>query len=273
MEETLQPRTIGYRSSKGEVVIAVAAIGSGPRIVLLPSVGRDVDDFFPVAHRLAAAGYRALMPTPRGIGDSRGPMSGIGLADLAEDVAEVIRQDQGGRQDRAEPKAVVAGHAFGNWIARMAAACHPDLVRGVILLAAAHRDFPARLRDSIDRIMDTTRPAADRIAALQDAFFAPGHEAQGWLEGWHPQVARAQRQAARATATQTWWPAGTVPLLDLQASHDPFAPRSGANQLRDELGARVSIEVIEDAGHALLPEQPARVADAIARFMARLDTT
>ena len=130
------------------------------------------------------------MPTPRGIGDSRGPMSGIGLADLAEDVAEVIRQDQGGRQGRAEPKAVVAGHAFGNWIARMAAACHPDLVRGVILLAAAHRDFPARLRDSIDRIMDTTRPAADRIADLQEAFFAPGHEAQGWLEGWHPQVAR-----------------------------------------------------------------------------------
>ena len=256
----------------GEVVIAVAAIGSGPRIVMLPSVGRDVDDFLPVAHRLADAGYRALMPTPRGIGDSRGPMSGIGLADLAEDVAEVIRQDPGGREGRDEPTAVVAGHAFGNWIARMAATCHPDLVSGVVLLAAAHRDFPARLRDAIDRIMDTTRPAADRIADLQEAFFAPGHEAHGWLEGWHPQVALAQRQAARATAAAAWWPAGGVPLLDLQAGHDPFAPRSGANHLRDELGARVSIEVIEDAGHALLPEQPVRVADAIARFMARLDT-
>ena len=93
----------------GEVVIAVAAIGSGPRIVMLPSVGRDVDDFLPVAHRLADAGYRALMPTPRGIGDSRGPMSGIGLADLAEDVAEVIRQDQGGRGGPGR------AHGRGRW--------------------------------------------------------------------------------------------------------------------------------------------------------------
>ena len=279
MSEPLQRYTIEYPTGMGAVVIAVAALGCGPRIVMLPSVGRDVDDFFPVARRLAEAGYRVLMPSPRGIGDSRGPLSGIGLGDLAADVAEVIRQDQDQDQDQGErrsgkttPGAVVAGHAFGNWIARMAAACHPELIRAVILLAAAHRDFPARLRDTIDRIMDTTRSRVERLADLQDAFFAPGHAADDWLEGWHPQVALAQRQAARATAAATWWTAGGVPLLDLQASHDPFAPRSGASLLRDELGARVSIELIDDAGHALLPEQPARVADAIARYMARLDT-
>jgi pimeloyl-ACP methyl ester carboxylesterase len=279
MEERLARHTIAYRSGKGEVAIAVAAIGSGPRIVMLPSVGRDVDDFFPVADRLAEAGYRVLLPSPRGIGGSLGPLTDIDLADLAADVAEVIRQDphereaaQAGTQraGQQDTQAVVAGHAFGNWIARMAAVRHPDLVTGVVLLAAAHRDFPAWLRDTIDHIMDATQPRAERLAHLQRAFFAPGHEAQAWLEGWHAEVARVQRQAGRATPTVDWWSAGSVPLLDLQAGHDLFAPRSGANLLRDELGPRVSIEVIEDAGHALLPEQPDRVAEAIARFMARL---
>ena len=164
-----------------------------------------------------------------------------------------------------------AGHAFGNWIARMTATRHPELVRGVALLAAAQRDFPRRLRDTIDRIMDATRPESARLADLQDAFFAPGHDARAWLEGWHPQVAHAQREAARASPAQAWWSAGGVPLLDVQADNDPFAPRSGAHLLQEELGPRVSIALIEDAGHALLPEQPAAVADVLAAFSAKLD--
>ena len=36
------------------------------------------------------------------------------------------------------------------------------------------------------------------------------------------------------------------------------------NELRDELGSRVSVAVIRDASHALLPEQPRAVVEAIA---------
>ena len=268
---------VDYRSGQGDVSVAVAAIGEGPRIVLLPSLGRDVEDFFPVARLLADRGKRALMPSPRGLGGSRGPLVGNSLVDLARDVAEVIRQDATVGRDGAEAKAnngtgvLVAGHAFGNWIARMTATRHPELVRGVALLAAAQRDFPRRLRDTIDRIMDATRPESARLADLQDAFFAPGHDARAWLEGWHPQVAHAQREAARASPAQAWWSAGGVPLLDVQADNDPFAPRSGAHLLQEELGPRVSIALIEDAGHALLPEQPAAVADVLAAFSAKLD--
>ena len=58
-----------------------------------------------------------------------------------------------------------------------------------------------------------------------------------------------------------------VPLLDLQADNDPFHPIERMNELRDELGDRVSVAVIGDASHALLPEQPTAVVDAIVAWV------
>ncbi len=88
--------------------------GSGPAVVLLPSLARDSDDYDEVAEGLAAAGFRVLRPKPRGIGRSTGPMTKITLHDFARDIAEVVKKLGGG-------KAVVAGHAYGNWVARMTA--------------------------------------------------------------------------------------------------------------------------------------------------------
>jgi pimeloyl-ACP methyl ester carboxylesterase len=71
-----------------------------------------------------------LRPQPRGIGGSIGPLEGITLHDLAADVASVVATEGQG-------PAVVIGHAFGNWVARTLAADRPDLVRGIVLAAAA----------------------------------------------------------------------------------------------------------------------------------------
>jgi len=59
-------------------------------------------------------------------------------------------------------------------------------------------------------------------------------------------------------------------LLDLQAALDPFKPRETTNELREELGERVTIAVIPDASHALIPEQPAAVVAAIVDWMRKL---
>jgi pimeloyl-ACP methyl ester carboxylesterase len=72
------------------------------------------------------------------------------------------------------------------------------------------------------------------------------------------------------TRQAEWWAAGTTPLLDLQADNDPFRPLRKMNELKDELGDRVSIAVIANAGHALLPEQPRAVVDAIVAWVRRL---
>ena len=77
----------------------------------------------------------------------------------------------------------------------------------------------------------------------------------------------AQRIAALATKQAEWWSAGTVPLLDLQADNDPFHPIERMNELKDELGNRVTVAVIRNASHALLPEQPAAVVEAIVAWV------
>jgi pimeloyl-ACP methyl ester carboxylesterase len=62
-------------------------------------------------------------------------MDGLTLHDYAADVAGVIRE-----LDLAP--ALVLGHAYGNRIARTVAADSPDLVRGVIVVAAGGRIEP-----------------------------------------------------------------------------------------------------------------------------------
>jgi pimeloyl-ACP methyl ester carboxylesterase len=70
--------------------------GRGPLIVMLPSRGRDSEDFDDVAAGLAKAGYRVLRPQPRGAGASAGPTENIRMQDLAKDVAHVIAGENAG---------------------------------------------------------------------------------------------------------------------------------------------------------------------------------
>jgi pimeloyl-ACP methyl ester carboxylesterase len=43
-----------------------------------------------------------------------------------------------------------------------------------------------------------------------------------------------------------------------------------ANEIRDEFGERATIVVIPNASHALIPEQPAAVVDAIVAWIGAL---
>jgi pimeloyl-ACP methyl ester carboxylesterase len=244
--------------------IEVIVQGTGPSVVLLPSRGRHSYDFDPVAEGIAAAGYRVLRPQPRGIGHSTGRMRGITLHDLATDVAATIEQ-------QAEGPAVLIGHAFGGAVARMTAVDHPGLVRGVVLAAVAMKaPSPPALGQALRKCSDTSLPAADRLEALKFAFFAPGHDPSAWLEGWYAKPMEAQGAALASTRQEEWWTAGAAPILDLQAGHDPWRPLATGNDLKAELGARVSISTIFDASHAFMPEQPAAVVKEIVAWMRRL---
>jgi pimeloyl-ACP methyl ester carboxylesterase len=184
-------------------------------------------------------------------------MTDVTLHDFASDIGAVIRQLGG-------DSAIVVGHAYGNWVARMTAVDHPKLVRGVVIAAAAAKQIPTELSAAVTAAGNLSLPDADRLAALRLAFFAPGHDPTVWLTGWHPEIRDSQRAAALATPQAEWWSAGKAPLLELQAALDPFKPPEKRAEMRDEFGARVTVVVIEDASHALIPEQPAAVAQAIA---------
>ena len=245
------------------VEIDLIAEGRGPLIVLLPSRGRDSEDYDEVAAGLAKEGFRVLRPQPRGMHASKGPLKDLTLHDLARDVATVIEREKAG-------PAVIVGHAYGNWVARMTAVDHPKLVRGVVLAAAAAKKFPPRLSQLVSKSADQSVPEAERLAAMQEIFFASGNDPKVWLKGWWAEASEAQRVAAANVKQSDWWHAGTVPLFDLQAGIDPFKPKGTENELKDEFPDRVTVAVIPNASHALLPEQPAAVVQAIAGWVRKL---
>jgi pimeloyl-ACP methyl ester carboxylesterase len=258
-----------FMVDRGDVHIEVIAQGLGPVIVILPSLGRGAEDYNVVAALLARDGFRVLRPQPRGIGASTGPMTGLTLHDFAADIAAVIEHERKG-------PAVVVGHAYGHFVARTLATDRPDLVRGVVLAAASAGKVPPgvhepsvtpEVREAIEKSGDISLQEADRLRYLQFAFFAPGHDPHIWLGGWHPETEKAENAASRATPVDDWFACGTARILDLQAENDAVAPRKFAGVLKAALGDRVTVVVIPNAGHALVPEQPVAMANAIAAFV------
>jgi len=229
--------------------------GAGHPLVLIPSLGRGQEDFDGIAPLLLAAGLRLIRPEPRGIGRSAPLREGATLFDMAADVIAAM-------EDAAVDQALVAGHAAGNWVARIVAHLRPDLVRGVAMLAAVTgTSVDPAISAAIAGSFDTALPEAIRLAHLQRAYFAPGHDARVWLAGWHTEVARAQRRARAATTDTAWLRvADHKPLLYLAAAEDAIAAPPGEAELKAALGPLVKRVVVDRAGHALLPEQPDAVA-------------
>ena len=246
--------------SKG-AQIEVLMRGRGPLIVMLPSGGRGAEDFDDVARRLAAQSFRVACPQPRGIGRSTAPASGLTLHDFADDIAAVIKHEGSG-------PAVVVGHAYGNWVARMTATDHPGLVRGTVILAAGIKDYPKDIADAVVKCSQSGLSDEERLKYLRIAFFAPGNDPSVWLGGWYPEVMHAQHQASLAVAPDEYWTAGKAPVLDLLAGDDPFRPPGSRHDIQNDLGReRVTVVVVPNASHSIVPEQPAAVVEAIVAWV------
>jgi hypothetical protein len=140
-----------------------------------------------------------------------------------------------------------------------------------VLAGAAARNVAPEVQAAPGVAGNPNLPDDERLAALRLAFFAPGHDAGPWLHGWYPRTQVMQAASSRGAVTRdAWWHAGAAPLLELIPDQDPFKPKPEWNQLRDEFGDRITTKVIANASHALFPEQPRAVADAIAEWVRTL---
>lgn len=251
-------KTVQNKDAQIAYVVAGPSGDIAPTVCLIASTGRGPEDFAHLAEGLAAAGIRVVLPWPRGAGASNGPLEGITFHDFAADAAAALEAETG------RAGAVIVGHAYGCWIARTVAQDRPDLVDGIILLAAGGGSWPADLSRAIEIAMDPQAPEADRLAALQRGFFAEGHDPRPWLDGWHARLVVAQRKARAATDQETWWPSGIAPMLDVVGLQDPFRAPEARDFYVREFAPRVTLITIDGASHALPDEQP----DAVARVMA-----
>ena len=158
----------------------------------------------------------------------------------------------------------MAGHAFGNSVARMTATDHPGVVDSVVLLACggAVRPHPADAA-ALRAVFDVELGAIDHLAAVERAFFAAGNDPSVWADGWHPLVAFFQGIATDSLDVSHWWSAGRAPVLVVQPEEDVIAVAANADDIVERLGARARLVSIPGAGHALLPERPTATLTAL----------
>jgi pimeloyl-ACP methyl ester carboxylesterase len=250
-----------------EVHVEVAAYGEStdPAVVLVPSLGRGAEDFADLGQRLARAGFFALCPNPRGIGGSSGPMEGNNVYDWAKDVAVVIAQLPGG-------SAHAVGHAWGNLVVRALATKAPEAVRSLTLMGAGE-DQPGdrEARRALARCFELDLPEEERLQAIATAFFAPGNDPRAWRDGWYPEVKTAQLASLAATDPSSFRDGGTADMLVIQGADDRIAPPENGQRLEERLGDRVELVTIPNAGHAMLPEQPVRIADLLVQYFKSFD--
>ena len=263
--DTRQSHTV----KNGDTAIETYVQGSGPSVVMLPSYGRDGgDDFDATATRIAAAGYLVVRPQFRGTAGSSGPLDGVTMKDLCQDVATAVREFASG-------PSVVLGHAFGNIVARGVALYFPNRVTAIGLLAASSSAPPHDVGITPFQAGDLDAPEADRLAALQRGFFAPGHDARAWLSGWYPAtLAMEKRTVPQGDLSKSdLWGGGNSPILEVIPEFDPFKPRAQWTELRDQFGSRVTTRIVAGASHALFPEQPDGLLEAIMPWLQHIAPT
>lgn len=251
--------------------IEVLARGKGPAIILLPSVGRGAEDFDEVGAMLAEAGFRALAIQPRGMGASTGPLdNNPSMEDYTDEVAAVIRAEGQG-------KVVVGGHAFGSFVARYTGARYPDLTRGVAVIAGSpgqtldgQSTMGAPAMSVLNECSNLSLPDEERIKFLYRCFFHPDNDARVWLGGWYPDIKIVQRDAANKMPLDACHPPGDYPIIDIQPADDTLALPEHFHVLKAKFPTRVSAVVVQRAGHALVPEQPRAVADALVWWVRQL---
>ncbi len=235
-------------------------------VVLFPSLGRAAGDFDLLVTHLVAHGRRTVAVDLPGVATASERTVGPDLHAVAADVA--------GRVASLGPAVHVVGHALGNRVARCLAADRPEQVASLVLLGCGGKvPGDPEAQDALLRCFTEEPGSAAHLAAVATAFFAPGRPVPpSWASGWWPEAAAAQGRAARSTPWEEWWvPPEPVPVLAVVGRQDRISPPANAEELVAQVGERGRLVMVDDAGHALLPEQPDRLAEAVTGWLDDLD--
>jgi len=221
-------------------------------LLVWPSFARDsIEDFHEFSTALAEAGYRVLRPQPRGMGESTGPIDTT-WDELGADVASVIDSFGNG-------KAVILGHAAGQRVTKYMAATYPEKVPSIVLACISTGiNTNATIAATATIASNYSNSAEDRLAALELGYFAPGHDASVWLTGWFTDAVGSVSGTGVSTLG-----GNNTQILDIIATLDPWRQEDQWNYTTGLAGNRSTVVFVEDASHALFPENLQGLLDVL----------
>ncbi len=221
--------------------------------------------WLPIAHSLAPR-FEVVLPDARGHGRSSTPACGYRYDDLASDAIGLVRHLRLTRP-------VLVGHSMGGLTAALIASRVGALLRGLVLVdpaflslerqvevyasdvAEQHRRLRARPRSEIVADLRARHPHRSTavIEHLATARSSTSIEAFEILEPPNPPY----RELMEAIDVPTLIAIGDHPVVSLE--------------LASELGSRVQVAQIANAGHGLPFDQPERLGEVIAAFVDTLE--
>lgn len=249
--------------------LAYDVVGSGPLVVCSPGMGELRSSYRHLVPLLVDRGFRVATLDLRGHGDSDATFSSYDDEALATDLVALV-EELGG-------SAVLVGNSMGAGASVIAAAEHPELVRGLALVGPFVRNpgagrLSGALTTALFRVAMTKPwgPAAfmayypkwtpgarpddhdEHTAAVRENLRRPGH----WKA--FVRTTRTTHAPAEARLDQVRAPAVVVMGTDDVDWPDPAAE---ARWIGDRLGAEVVMA--PGVGHYPQVQAPGLVADAV----------
>jgi pimeloyl-ACP methyl ester carboxylesterase len=250
--------------------ISYDVTGTGPLVVLVPGMGDLRSAYRYLAPVLAAAGYQVACTDLRGHGESDTTFASYGDADTAGDVSALI-EELGG-------PAVIVGNSMGAGAAVLAAAGHPELVSGLVLVGPWVRNGAnGTLQRALFRLV-MARP----WAAAAWKFYLPklyAGQRPGDFEDYRDQLVANLHRPGYAKAfsltTRTDHALAearladvTQPAMVIMGELDPDFPDAAAEAHWIGQTLHGEVVMVPDAAHYPQSQQPSLTADAIIRFLA-----
>jgi pimeloyl-ACP methyl ester carboxylesterase len=275
--EGFAERELDWRGTR----LRYAVGGEGPPLVLVHGLGGTIENWRAIGPPLASR-HRVVVPDLPGHGRS-------GLLDDARDLDALAVAVLGIVEAEEMHDAVWIGHSMGGVIALRAAALRPDVIRGLVLAAAAGIGSASRAAEMTLAVLGVTKPG--RLIAPYRVRWAHSRLGRRAAFGWWgvadpdalaPELAEAflvgparhidTRQAGRALLAsdpRTELDRVTCPCLCLWGASDNWVKLQDGMEYARRL--RAPLRTIAGCGHLLIGERADACLAAIEEFLGSLN--
>jgi pimeloyl-ACP methyl ester carboxylesterase len=250
--------------------VAIHAVehGTGVPLVALHGAGVDHHEIEAAVEAIVpGAGYRRIYPDLPGMGrtTANGLSSNDDVVRLLGDLIEHL----------ADGPALLLGHSYGAYLARGVAAQRPDLVRGLALLCPVterssnvpDHNVVRQDVDTYDGLEQAQRPGFDEYFVVRTAATARryrDHVAPGTTLVDEAALGRIFSAWKVDVGSETF----ASPTLIAAGRRDSVVGYTDAIDLLERY-PHATLAVIENAGHALMHEQPELLAAFLADWLDR----
>ncbi len=243
-----------------DTTLHYSEVGRGRPVVMVHGLGGESSALLPVASRLAARGYRAVVLDLPGCGRSPLAPHPLGIDDGGEyalGAAEALGLG---------PRPALFGHSLGGWMVAWQALKSPARCGPVVLTCAAGLSFePPPLNELMPRTVADGRRNVERMFAHPPWIPAPVL----FLAVRRPRPANLDLLRSAMSGDYLLdglLPGLTVPALVVGAEHDRIVPPPTVRAMAAAIPDATHVQ-IRDASHMVIWEKPDEVAAAADAFL------